>query len=101
MTNVQLKRQFDKYNSNPTHSCTLEGEDLKWYVELLEIFYVLEEPENTIDLSQKYFFRAELFERAPSGRAIRSNLFALRDKKDFRFYPSRRNTLTLNIINLN
>lgn len=30
-----------------------------------------------------------LFGRAPLGRAIRYNLFAFQDKKDFRFYPSR------------
>jgi hypothetical protein len=74
---------------------------LKRHVELKEIFNTLEEPEKSNDFSQKYFSKAKLFWRAPSGRAIRYNLFALRDKKDFRYYPSRRNPLNKKSINLN
>ena len=51
----------DKYNPypNPTHSYTVEREDLKRHVELKEIFSALEEPEKTNDLSQKYFSKAK------------------------------------------
>lgn len=51
----------NKYNPypNPTHSYTVEGEDLKRHVELKEIFNALEEPEKTNDLSQKYFSKAK------------------------------------------
>ena len=51
----------DQYNPypNPTHSFTIEGKDLKRHVELKEIFSVLEEPEKTSDLSQKYFSKAK------------------------------------------
>lgn len=51
----------DKYNPypNPTHSYTVDGEDLKRHVELKEIFSFLEEPEKTKDLSQKYFSKAK------------------------------------------
>lgn len=51
----------NKYNPypNPTHSYTVEGEDLKRHVELKEIFNILEEPEKTNDLSQKYFSKAK------------------------------------------
>lgn len=51
----------DKYNPypNPTHSYTVEGAKLKRHVELKEIFSLLEEPEKTNDLSQKYFSKAK------------------------------------------
>jgi DNA (cytosine-5)-methyltransferase 1 len=50
-----------KYNPypKPTHSYTVEGEKLKSNVELKDIFTLLEEPESTHDLSQKYFSKAK------------------------------------------
>ena len=50
-----------KYNPypNPTHSYTVEGEDLKRHVELKEVFEVLEEPEKTKDLSHKFYSKAK------------------------------------------
>lgn len=51
----------EKYNPypNPTHSYTVDGEDLKRHVELKEVFSELDEPEKTNDLSQKYFSKAK------------------------------------------
>lgn len=51
----------DKYNPypKPTHSYTAKGENLKKFVELNEIFSLLEEPENTSDLSQKFYSKAK------------------------------------------
>ncbi|WP_396150756.1 DNA cytosine methyltransferase [Flavobacterium sp.] len=51
----------DLYNPypKPTHSYTAKGVDLKKFVELNEIFSQLEEPENTIDLSQKFYSKAK------------------------------------------
>jgi DNA (cytosine-5)-methyltransferase 1 len=51
----------DKYNPypKPTHSYTAKGENLKKFVELNEIFSSLEEPENTTDLSQKFYSKAK------------------------------------------
>lgn len=51
----------DKYNPypKPTHSYTAKGDDLKKFVELHELFSLLEEPENTNDLSQKFYSKAK------------------------------------------
>jgi len=51
----------DKYYPypTPTHSYTVEGEDLKRHVELKEIFSLLEEPEKAKDLSQKFYSKAK------------------------------------------
>ena len=51
----------EKYNPypKPTHSYTAKGENLKKFVELNEIFSLLEEPENTNDLSQKFYSKAK------------------------------------------
>ena len=58
---LEKKIISDKYNPypNPTHSYTYEGEDLKRHVELKEIFRLLEEPEETEDLSQKHYSKAK------------------------------------------
>ncbi len=51
----------DKFNPypKPTHAYTVEGEKLKKHVELKEIFNLLDEPEKTTDLSQKFFSKAK------------------------------------------
>ena len=51
----------DKYNPypKPTHSYTAKGENLKKFVELNELFSLLEEPENAHDLSQKFYSKAK------------------------------------------
>jgi len=51
----------DKFNPypKPTHAYTVEGEKLKKHVELKEIFNLLDEPDKTTDLSQKFFSKAK------------------------------------------
>lgn len=60
---AELEKEIisDKYNPypKPTHSYTAKGENLKKFVELNEIFSLLEEPENTTDLSQKFYSKAK------------------------------------------
>lgn len=62
-TLVELEKSIisDKYNPypSPTHSFTVEGKDLKKHVELKEIFNLLEEPEKSKDLSQKFYSKAK------------------------------------------
>lgn len=51
----------DKFNPypKPTHAYTVEGEKLKKHVELKEIFNLLDEPDKTTDLSQRFFSKAK------------------------------------------
>lgn len=51
----------DKFNPypKPTHAYTVEGEKLKKHVELKEIFNLLDEPEKSTDLSQRFFSKAK------------------------------------------
>lgn len=60
---AELEKEIisDKYNPypKPTHSYTAKGKNLKKFVELNEIFNLLEEPENTTDLSQKFYSKAK------------------------------------------
>jgi len=51
----------DKYNPypKPTHSNTSTSPHFKKHVQLKEIFKLLEEPEKTSDLSQKYYSKAK------------------------------------------
>ena len=51
----------EKYNPypKPTHSYTVKGADLKKHVSLREVFNLLEEPEVTSDLSQKFYSKAK------------------------------------------
>ncbi len=44
---------------NPTHSYTVEGENLKHFVQLKDLFNHLVEPENTQDLSHKFYSKAK------------------------------------------
>jgi DNA (cytosine-5)-methyltransferase 1 len=59
----ELEKQTisDKYNPypSPTHSYTVDGVHLKRHVELNEIFSMLEEPEKTKDLSQRFYSKAK------------------------------------------
>lgn len=51
----------DKFNPypKPTHAYTVEGDKLKKHVELKEIFNLLDEPDKTTDLSQRFFSKAK------------------------------------------
>lgn len=60
---AELEKEIisDEYNPypKPTHSYTAKGENLKKFVELKELFSLLEEPENTDDLSQRFYSKAK------------------------------------------
>lgn len=53
-----ISEQFNPY-PNPTHSYTVEGENLKNFVQLKDVFKHLNEPEQTQDLSQKFYSKAK------------------------------------------
>lgn len=58
---LEKKNISDKFNPHPkpTHAYTVEGEKLKKHVELKEIFNLLDEPDKTTDLSQRFFSKAK------------------------------------------
>ncbi len=49
---------YDPY-PKPTHSYTVQGESLKDFVQLKEVFKYLDEPDTSNDLSQKYYSKAK------------------------------------------
>lgn len=55
---VNISDKFNPY-PKPTHAYTVKGEMLKKHVELKEIFSLLDEPDKTTDLSQKFFSKAK------------------------------------------
>ena len=60
----------EKYNpySKPTHSYTVEGDDLKHFVQLKDVFKHLEEPENSKDLSQRFYSKAKFMGKHCQGQ---------------------------------
>ncbi|EON79243.1 DNA-cytosine methyltransferase [Lunatimonas lonarensis] len=60
----------DVYNPYPypTHSYTVDGHDLKNFVQLKDLFKYLDEPENTKDLSQKYYSKAKFMGKHCQGQ---------------------------------
>lgn len=60
----------DEYNPypSPTHAYTAEGEQLKPFVRLKDIFKGLEEPESSDDLSQRAYSRAKYMGRHCQGQ---------------------------------
>ena len=69
---VELEKEFisEKYNPypSPTHSYTVEGDDLKHFVQLNDVFKHLEEPENTEDLSQRFYSKAKFMGKHCQGQ---------------------------------
>ncbi len=53
-----ISEHYNPYPS-PTHSYTVEGDNLKDFVKLKDLFKHLEEPENTDDLSQRFYSKAK------------------------------------------
>ena len=62
-----ISEQYNPY-PNPTHSYTAEGENLKHFVQLKDLFKNLEEPENTEDLSQKFYSKAKFMGKHCQGQ---------------------------------
>lgn len=61
LSELEKKTISEYYNPypNPTHSYTIDGDNLKHFVQLKDVFKYLEEPENTEDLSQKFYSKAK------------------------------------------
>ena len=60
----------DKFNPypQPTHAYTVKGEKLKNYVQLKDVFKNLDEPEDTEDLSQKFYSKAKFMGKHCQGQ---------------------------------
>lgn len=58
---LEKKAISNKYNPypNPTHSYTVEGGNLKHFVQLKDVFQYLEEPDKSNDLSQQFYSKAK------------------------------------------
>ncbi len=53
-----ISERYNPYPS-PTHSYTYDGDNLKPFVQLKDVFKHLEEPENSKDLSQRHYSKAK------------------------------------------
>ncbi len=60
----------DKYDPypKPTHAYTTDGEDLKRHVDLKELFANIKEPEESKDLSQKFYSKAKFMGKHCQGQ---------------------------------
>ncbi|MCH7398173.1 DNA cytosine methyltransferase [Belliella sp. DSM 107340] len=65
--NGKLSELYNPYPS-PTHAFKAEGENLKQYVQLKEVFKHLEEPEEAKDLSQRHYSKAKFMGRHCQGQ---------------------------------
>lgn len=63
----KISEQYNPY-PNPTHSYTIKNENLKHFVQLKDVFKHLEEPENTEDLSQKFYSKAKFMGKHCQGQ---------------------------------
>lgn len=62
-----ISEQYNPYPT-PTHSYTVKGENLKHFVQLKDLFKNLKEPENTEDLSQKFYSKAKFMGKHCQGQ---------------------------------
>jgi DNA (cytosine-5)-methyltransferase 1 len=69
---AELEKEIisEQYNPfpKPTHSYTVEGENLKHFVQLKDVFKHLDEPENTEDLSQRFYSKAKFMGKHCQGQ---------------------------------
>jgi DNA (cytosine-5)-methyltransferase 1 len=63
----KISEQYNPY-PKPTHSYTVEGDNLKHFVQLKDVFKHLEEPENTEDLSQRFYSKAKFMGKHCQGQ---------------------------------
>ncbi|CAB1276294.1 DNA cytosine methyltransferase [Candidatus Nitrosacidococcus tergens] len=62
-----ISEQYSPY-PNPTHCYTVDSVNLKNFVQLKDVFKHLEEPEDTKDLSQKFFSKAKFMGKHCQGQ---------------------------------
>jgi DNA (cytosine-5)-methyltransferase 1 len=67
---IEKETISDMYNPypSPTHSYTVEGDNLKHFVQLKDVFKHLEEPEKTEDLSQRFYSKAKFMGKHCQGQ---------------------------------
>lgn len=63
-----ISKEYNPY-PNPTHSYTTEGEKLKPFVQLKDVFKHLEEPDNSTDMSQKFYSKAKFMGKHCQGQS--------------------------------
>lgn len=70
LAELEKENISERYNPypNPTHSFTGKGEDLKHFVQLKDVFKHLEEPQNSEDLSQKFYSKAKFMGKHCQGQ---------------------------------
>ena len=70
LAELEKKTISGHYNPypKPTHSYTEEGEKLKHFVQLKDVLKHLEEPENSEDLSQKFYSKAKFMGKHCQGQ---------------------------------
>jgi DNA (cytosine-5)-methyltransferase 1 len=62
-----ISEQYNPY-PKPTHSYTIERENLKHFVQLKDVFKHLDEPENSEDLSQRFYSKAKFMGKHCQGQ---------------------------------
>lgn len=70
LAELEKETILEQYNPypKPTHSYTVEGDHLKHFVQLKDVFKHLEEPENTADLSQRFYSKAKFMGKHCQGQ---------------------------------
>ena len=67
LTKSNISARYNPYPS-PTHAYTVEGDNLKQFVRLSDVFKNLEEPDSTSDLSQRFYSRAKFMGKHCQGQ---------------------------------
>mgnify|MGYP003574991630 FL=1 len=70
LAELEKETILEQYNPypNPTHSYKAEGKNLKHFVQLKDLFKNLDEPENTEDLSHKFYSKAKFMGKHCQGQ---------------------------------
>ncbi|MFN6946660.1 MAG: DNA cytosine methyltransferase, partial [Cytophagaceae bacterium] len=70
LAELRKEKILEAYNPYPipTHSYTVEGEDLKHFVQLKDVFKHLDEPETAKDVSQKFYSKAKFMGKHCQGQ---------------------------------
>lgn len=67
LTKESISKKYNPY-PEPTHSYTVQGHKLKHFVQLKDVFRHLEEPEETQDLSHRFYSKAKFMGKHCQGQ---------------------------------
>lgn len=67
LSKADLSEEYNPY-PQPTHSYTIDGEQLKPFVKLKDVFKYLKEPDDTDDLSQQFYSKAKFMGKHCQGQ---------------------------------